>query len=149
MRPARVRAQLSMRVACFAAPPGRRFVGGSCRLRPRLRSRYKHLGVASCATSVCHGKLAPQPRQERQPRMSIGSGLNEDRHVRDISGSLESDGVAARSQRNSAWSTQRTAEICLDCHADNAPVALQAPLEVPAERRHWMRVVSRRRGKMD
>lgn len=22
---------------------------------------YKHLGVGSCATSVCHGKLAPQP----------------------------------------------------------------------------------------
>ena len=22
---------------------------------------YKHLGVASCATSVCHGKLAPAP----------------------------------------------------------------------------------------
>jgi hypothetical protein len=22
---------------------------------------FKHLGVASCATSVCHGKLAPQP----------------------------------------------------------------------------------------
>ena len=21
---------------------------------------YKHMGVASCATSVCHGKLAPQ-----------------------------------------------------------------------------------------
>ena len=36
----------------------------ACSLQPAAYSAdadYKHLGVASCATSVCHGKLSPAP----------------------------------------------------------------------------------------
>lgn len=84
----------------------------------------QHLGVASCATGVCHGKLAPQP--------DSNVWLNEyriwstdDRHARAYQTLLgdESKRIAAKLGLPSA----HTADICLDCHADNVPAAQRGP----------------------
>jgi hypothetical protein len=81
-------------------------------------AEHEHLGVASCATGVCHGKLAPQE--------DANVWLNEyriwsadDRHARAYLtlGSPESKEMAAKLGLASA----QTAKICLDCHADNVP----------------------------
>ncbi len=79
-----------------------------------------HLGVASCATGVCHGKLAAQ--QDANVWLNeyrIWSA--EDRHARAYLtlGSAESKAMAAKLGLASAT----TAKICLDCHADNVPAA--------------------------
>ena len=81
---------------------------------------HQHLGVASCATGVCHGKLSPQP--------DSNVWLNEyriwsadDRHARAYQTLLtpESQRIAAKLGLANA----QTASICLDCHADNVPAA--------------------------
>jgi hypothetical protein len=77
-----------------------------------------HLGVASCATGVCHGKLSPQS--------DANVWLNEyriwsaeDRHARAYLtlGTAQSKAMAAKLGLASA----QTAQICLDCHTDNVP----------------------------
>jgi len=81
-------------------------------------SQYKHNGVASCATSVCHGKLKIQKKENvwlNEYRIWTG----EDRHSQAYR-TLENDDskkIAAKLGLKSA----RTAKICLDCHADNVP----------------------------
>lgn len=87
-------------------------------------AQYKHLGVASCATSVCHGKVAPQ--------LAKNAALNEyrvwtqeDRHsqaYRTLE-SAESKRMAARLGIPNA----AAAKVCLDCHADNVPAAKRGP----------------------
>lgn len=81
-------------------------------------AEYEHLGPASCATSVCHGKVA---RDE-----TANVWLNEyrvwsrdDYHSRAYSvlRSEESQAMADKLGLSNAT----TAEICLDCHADNIP----------------------------
>ncbi|HEX7036223.1 MAG TPA: multiheme c-type cytochrome [Pseudomonadales bacterium] len=84
----------------------------------------QHLGVASCATGVCHGKLTPQA--------DSNVWLNEyriwstdDRHARAYQTLLsdESKRMAAKLGLPSA----HTADICLDCHADNVPAEQRGP----------------------
>ena len=83
-----------------------------------------HLGVASCATGVCHGKLTPQE--------SVNVWLNEyriwsaeDRHARAFQTLLtdESRQIAEKLGLPSA----QTAKICLDCHADNVAPEKRGP----------------------
>ncbi|MCP5185946.1 MAG: hypothetical protein H6993_18415 [Pseudomonadales bacterium] len=83
-----------------------------------------HLGVASCASSVCHGKLAEQTdRNVWMNEFRIWS--NEDRHHRAYQTLLtdESKRIAA----NLGLPNAHTAKICLDCHADNVPAAKRGP----------------------
>lgn len=85
---------------------------------------HRHLGAASCASSNCHGKVAPQPGQN--------VALNEyrvwsqdDRHslaYRTLE-TAESKLIAQKLGLPSAT----TAKICLDCHADNVPQARRGP----------------------
>jgi hypothetical protein len=87
-------------------------------------SGYKHMGVASCASSVCHGKLAAQTDR--------GVALNEvriwskcDYHSRalgDLS-NAQSQAIAAKIGLPSA----ATSRMCLDCHADNVPASVRSP----------------------
>lgn len=85
---------------------------------------YKHMGVASCATSVCHGKLAPQTDKD--------VALNEyriwqqdDRHAQAFRTLelAESKRIAA----NLGLPNATAAKICLDCHADNVPSDKRGP----------------------
>jgi hypothetical protein len=87
-------------------------------------AQFKHMGVASCATSVCHGKVAPQPGKN--------VALNEyrlwsqdDRHAQAYRTleSAESKRMAARLGIPNAAASK----LCLDCHADNVPAAKRGP----------------------
>lgn len=79
----------------------------------------KHLGVASCAASQCHGSAIPRDGSnvlqneyvtwtQNDPHASAYQTLTSD----------ESKAIAARLGLRSAIA----AKICLDCHADNAPL---------------------------
>ena len=85
---------------------------------------YKHMGVASCATSVCHGKLAPQ--SDRDVALNeYRIWQQEDRHAQAYR-TLE----LAESKRiatNLGLPNATAAKICLDCHADNVPSDKRGP----------------------
>jgi hypothetical protein len=85
---------------------------------------YKHLGVASCATSVCHGKLAPAPGKNVALN-EYQTWTREDRHAQAYRTLelAESKRIAA----NLGLPSATTAKICLDCHADNVPSDKRGP----------------------
>ncbi|MBT8099464.1 MAG: cytochrome c family protein [Gammaproteobacteria bacterium] len=80
----------------------------------------KHMGVATCAASQCHGSALP--------RSGTGVLQNEyvtwtqaDPHSRayELLNNAQSQAIAARLKIGRA----REAKICLDCHTDNVPPA--------------------------
>ncbi len=82
----------------------------------------RHLGVASCAASACHGKIAALT--------NVNVALNEyrtwllsDRHSQAfrILQSAKSGAIAAKLGIAEA----SAAKVCLDCHADNVPTELR------------------------
>ena len=83
-----------------------------------------HMGVASCASSVCHGKLDVQNDRNvwlneyrvwtRARRHSQAYRLLENEQSRRIAANL---GLASAT----------TARICLDCHSDNVPRERRGP----------------------
>jgi hypothetical protein len=85
---------------------------------------YKHLGVATCASSVCHGKLTAQTgRDVALNEYRIWS--HDDYHSRafkDLS-NTQSQSIASKLGLASA----ATAKICLDCHADNVAPTNRGP----------------------
>jgi cytochrome c554/c'-like protein len=85
---------------------------------------YKHLGVASCATSVCHGKLSPAPGKNVALN-EYQTWTREDRHAQAYRTLelAESKRIAA----NLGLPSAATARICLDCHADNIPSEKRGP----------------------
>ena len=84
----------------------------------------KHLGVASCASSVCHGKLGPQDdRNVWLNEFRIWSTA--DRHARAYNTLLTDE--SKRMARNLGLQNAHTAKICLDCHADNVPTDKRGP----------------------
>lgn len=84
---------------------------------------YKHLGVASCASSVCHGKTTPQPAGQ-VPLNEYRIWYNEDRHAQAYHAleSAQSRQIAAKLGLPNAMQ-----DICLNCHSDNVPKGLQGP----------------------
>ncbi|MFW6094283.1 MAG: multiheme c-type cytochrome [Pseudomonadota bacterium] len=99
--------------------------GGTVRAADAIRVEDDvHLGVASCATSMCHGKLSAQENEN--------VWLNEyriwstrDRHAQAYRTLMsdESKRIAEKLGLRSA----HTAKICLDCHADNVPEDKRGP----------------------
>jgi hypothetical protein len=91
-------------------------VGGPALSADGPPADYKHLGVATCASSVCHGKL--KPTNDRNVQLNeYTTWSHEDHHsraYRDLGNQL-SQSIAAKLGLASAT----TAKICLDCHADN------------------------------
>jgi hypothetical protein len=87
-------------------------------------STDKHLGVASCASTVCHGKPAAQT-DRRVALNEFRIWNDQDLHAQAFRslGSAQSKQIAAKLGLPSAAG----AKICLDCHADNVPAALQGP----------------------
>jgi hypothetical protein len=77
-----------------------------------------HLGVASCASSVCHGKIAPVKDSNVQLN-EYRLWSVEDHHARayKVLGEPASVNIA----RNLGLANAQTAKICLDCHLDNVP----------------------------
>ncbi|MFT7686957.1 MAG: hypothetical protein ACI9FB_002305 [Candidatus Azotimanducaceae bacterium] len=84
----------------------------------------KHLGVASCASSVCHGSVQSRASTAvRQNEYVIWS--RRDRHRISYNTLLndESKAIAKKLGLKNA----HEADICLDCHADNVAVELRGP----------------------
>jgi hypothetical protein len=78
-----------------------------------------HEGVASCATSVCHGKVSPDPDSTvwlNEYRV----WLREDFHSRAYR-TLQTQQSQTMAKKLGLPSAT-TADICLDCHADNIAV---------------------------
>lgn len=84
----------------------------------------RHLGAATCASSVCHGKLSQQDgRNVWLNEYRIWTGA--DRHSRAYR-SLQSDASRAIAQKLGLPSAA-TADVCLDCHADNVAADQRGP----------------------
>jgi Cytochrome c554 and c-prime len=85
---------------------------------------YKHLGVATCAASVCHGKIAPQSGRDVALN-EYRTWTQNDRHSLAFKtlATVRSKAIAAKLGLSSASG----AKVCLDCHADNVPKELQGP----------------------
>jgi hypothetical protein len=83
---------------------------------------HQHLGVATCASSVCHG--ATQPFKESpiwQNEYSVWS--DSDPHAKAYQTLLNAD--SRRIARNLGIANAATAKMCLDCHTDNVPADKQ------------------------
>jgi hypothetical protein len=78
-------------------------------------SDYKHLGVASCSSSVCHGKIAPQ--KDRNVALNEYTiWTRDDRHSQAYN-RLKSP-LAMQIGAKLALANPSKAKICTDCHAD-------------------------------
>ena len=83
-----------------------------------------HLGVSSCAGSTCHGAM------ERLKGSSVAQNeyitwSRKDKHAKAYA--VLSEERSERIARNLGLSSARTAPLCLDCHADNAPEGKRGP----------------------
>jgi hypothetical protein len=80
---------------------------------------YTHMGVATCAASQCHGSAVPREGSNVLQNEYV-TWTQDDPHSRayDVLSNDRSKGIAARLGLGPATSAQ----ICLDCHADNVPV---------------------------
>ena len=77
-----------------------------------------HIGVPSCASSVCHGKLSKQ-ENENVWLNEFRVWSNEDNHAKAYKVLLNSESKLIA--RNLGLKNAHTADVCLDCHADNVP----------------------------
>lgn len=84
-----------------------------------------HMGVASCATGVCHGKSSPSD-VDNVLMTEYRTWLNEDLHSRAYNSLLQ---PAARLMAENLGLTEpaHRAKICLDCHTDNVPESQRGP----------------------
>lgn len=83
-----------------------------------------HLGVASCAASVCHGKVAPVPGGAVQfNEYRVWSDRDHHARAYQVLGNELSKDMA----RKLGLSDARSAKICLDCHADAVSESRRGP----------------------
>ena len=85
---------------------------------------YKHMGVASCASSVCHGKLDIQ--DDRNVWLNEYRVWTRARRHSQAYRLLEND-QSRRIAANLGLPSATTAKVCLDCHADNVPTEMRGP----------------------
>ena len=84
----------------------------------------RHLGVGSCANSVCHGAVMPNP----PPAFPLNEYVvwsTRDRHAKAYE-TLLGERAKAMAQRM-GLPDAATAAVCLDCHADNVPAERRGP----------------------
>ena len=81
------------------------------------QSSDKHLGVGSCASSVCHGAVQPPNRPGALMNEFI-TWSHEDAHAKAYQALLSPQGhkIAAK-----LGIEAQTSKLCLACHADNVP----------------------------
>jgi hypothetical protein len=84
-----------------------------------LINQHKHLGAASCASSVCHGATEPLPGSNvMQNEFSIWQ--ESDPHTRAYA--ILSQPESIRIARNLGIGDPAKADMCLDCHGSNVPL---------------------------
>ena len=77
-----------------------------------------HLGVASCAGSTCHGSIEPWAKSNVLQNEYV-TWQRQDKHAKAYEVLLNDR--SKRMARNLGLADAHTAEVCLDCHADNVP----------------------------
>lgn len=82
----------------------------------------KHLGVATCSSSVCHGRVKSTSNYDVQLNEYV-TWSHDDSHAKayNVLKSERSRAIAAKLGLPNAYD----AKICLDCHADNVPEAVR------------------------
>ncbi|MCB2052635.1 MAG: hypothetical protein KDE35_00145 [Geminicoccaceae bacterium] len=83
-----------------------------------------HLGVASCASSTCHGAVDPLDGTTVLQN-EFATWQKRDKHADAYN--LLFDDLSQRIARNLGLDDASTADICLDCHADNVPPERRGP----------------------
>jgi len=90
----------------------------------------KHLGVGSCATGVCHGKLAPVKGTNASDNSNVSQNEYRVWQTDDLHSQAYTILEGAKSKLIAAKlgiGNPTSAAICLDCHADNVPAAQRGP----------------------
>lgn len=86
------------------------------------RADDKHLGVASCASSVCHGSSQVfQGSNVRQDEFAVWQQVDRHAEAFQVLYNDESKRIA----RNLGLESAHTADMCLDCHSDNIAPSLR------------------------
>lgn len=86
--------------------------------------RALHLGVATCASATCHGAAIPTPEGVvLQNEYTIWQ--TRDKHADAYNVLLNAR--SGRIARKLGLDAAETADVCLDCHADNVPEARRGP----------------------
>jgi hypothetical protein len=80
----------------------------------------KHLGVASCASSVCHGAVTASAAHDVRLDEFV-TWSHEDKHAQAYAALSSEKGRAIAEKLGIA--DARTEKACLDCHSDNVPAA--------------------------
>lgn len=83
----------------------------------------KHLGVASCASSTCHGSTLPY-EDSYVLRNEFRTWNEQDPHARAYATLLS--GESKLIARKLGLKSAHTADVCLSCHADNVPGELRS-----------------------
>jgi hypothetical protein len=84
----------------------------------------KHLGVASCASATCHGAATPAPGGVvLQNEYTTWQTRDKHAGAYNLLLNAQSEQIA----RKLGLETAHTADVCLDCHADNVPEARRGP----------------------
>lgn len=102
------------------------FANGSQENEPQLPeiSAHIHMGVASCATSACHGKIAAVV--ERNVMLNeYHLWSTQDHHSRAYQTLLSDQSKKIANYLN--LPSAHTAQECLACHADNVPAERRGP----------------------
>lgn len=83
---------------------------------------HKHLGAATCASSVCHGAAEPLPGSNvMQNEFALWQEIDPHARAYALLGEPKSLAIA----RNLGIGDPRQAGVCLDCHADFVPADLR------------------------
>jgi hypothetical protein len=104
-------------ISAHAAPMSASVTGSVAQVQAN-----KHLGAASCASSTCHGSTTVyKDSNVMQNEFSVWQ--ESDKHARayEILKQAESQAIA----RKLGLGDATKAQVCLDCHTDNTPVALR------------------------
>lgn len=83
-----------------------------------------HLGVASCASSTCHGSAVPAEGSVVLQNEYV-TWQTLDKHA--TAYAVLSNELSQRIARNLGLKDATTAKVCLDCHADNVTGAQKGP----------------------
>lgn len=89
---------------------------------PQDAAKDIHLGVASCAGSTCHGSVEPWAKSNVLQNEYI-TWQREDPHAKAYEVLLNEQ--SQRIARNLNLEAAHTADVCLDCHADNVAANLR------------------------
>ena len=86
-------------------------------------NQHKHMGVATCASSTCHG-ATQQFKESNVWQNEFARWQEYDPHATKAYQALQgAEGQAIARRFGLGDATQ--AQVCLDCHADNTPVAMR------------------------